>query len=226
MITQISNVGILGGTGPAGRGLALRIALAGIPVVLGSRSAEKAQGVVGEMLKSWSEFELAITGADNPTAALGEVVVVATPWESAAYTVGALRQQLNGKVVVCMANALAKVGTPGGGSEIQALGVSEGSIANAVQGGLPESKVVGAFHHLPAEGLVKLDAPLDSDVLLCSDHLDAIEVVEGLVEKIPGLRPLRAGSLAQSAAIEAFTAVLVALNRNYKAYTALRITGI
>ena len=215
------HVGILGGTGPAGRGVAARLAEAGVQVTLGSREAERAVGVAGDVVARWPELRLDIRGSDNEGAAGAEVVVLATPWESAIATLKPLRRQLEGKVVISMANALIKEGR-----EMLALIPPRGSVAAAVQAALPASLVAAAFHHLPASEMEDLESGLEADVLVCSDHPEATVATEALVELMRGLRPINAGSLSQASAIEAFTAVCISLNIRHKVHSTLRIAGI
>ena len=215
------HVGILGGTGPAGRGVAVRLADAGIRVTVGSRDAERAAHIVAELEDKVPEVAAMIEGADNAGAAAAELVVVATPWDSVVPTVRALREPLAGKVVISMANALIREG-----KEMLALVPPRGSVAAAVQAALPDSLVAAAFHHLPASEMENLDSGLEADVLVCSDHPAATTATGGLVEQIRGLRPLDAGSLNQAAAIEAFTAVCITLNIRPKAHSTLRLSGI
>jgi 8-hydroxy-5-deazaflavin:NADPH oxidoreductase len=215
------HVGILGGTGPAGRGLGLRLADAGAQVTIGSRDAERAHGVVEELRARWADRTLALDGSDNAGAAAAELVVVATPWDGATATVRALREPLAGKVVVSMANALIK-----DGREMLALIPPRGSVAAAIQASVPESLVAAAFHHLPASEMENLESGLEADVLVCSDHPEATAATLALVEQLEGLRPLDAGSLNQAAAIEAFTAVCITLNIRHKAHSTLRMGGI
>ncbi len=214
-------MGILGGTGPAGRGVALRLAEAGVRVTIGSRDEERAVGVVADAVARWPGRNLEVHGAANAVAAGAELVVVATPWDSAIATVRSLREPLAGKVVVSMVNALAKEGR-----EMLALMPPRGSMAAAIQAALPESWVAAAFHHLPAPEMEDLESGLEADVLVCSDHSEATTATVGMVELMRGLRPLDAGSLSQAAAIEAFTAVCVTLNIRHKAHSTLRIGGI
>jgi NADPH-dependent F420 reductase len=215
------HVGILGGTGPAGRGLALRLADAGAQVTIGSRDAERAQEVVEDLRARWPDRPLALTGADNAGAAAAELVVLATPWDSACPTVRALREPLAGKVLISMANALVK-----DGREMLPLVPSRGSVAAAVQASVPDSLVAASFHHLPAAEMENLESGLEADVLVCSDHPEATAATVDLVNQLRGLRPLDAGSLSQAAAIEAFTAVFITLNIRYKAHSTLRLAGI
>jgi NADPH-dependent F420 reductase len=215
------HVGILGGTGPAGRGLAVRLAEVGVTVTIGSRDAERATGVAHDLIARWPGRNLAVGGDDNAVAATAEVIVVATPWDSAIPTVRALRDALAGKVVVSMANALVKEGR-----EMLALIPPRGSVAGAIQAALPGSRVAAAFHHLPAAEMEDLESGLEADVLVCSDHPEATAATVALIEQMHGLRPLDAGTLSQASAIEAFTAVCVTLNIRHKAHTTLRMAGI
>jgi 8-hydroxy-5-deazaflavin:NADPH oxidoreductase len=215
------HIGILGGTGPAGSALAARLAAVDFEVTIGSRSKERAQEVCSSICDKWPDRVLALRAGDNTMAADADVVVVATPWDAAAATAVSVCDQLDGKVVVSMANALVKVG-----NEFQPLVPPRGSVATHVQSSVPRAMVAAAFHHLPAHALAKLDAPVESDVLICSDHPEAYEATASIVERIPDLRPLDAGSLSNAAPIEAITAVLLQLNVRYRTRTALRLTGI
>ena len=215
------HVGILGGTGPAGRGVAVRLAEARIRVTVGSRDAERAAQIVAEMQERVPAVAAMLQGADNAGAAAADVVVVATPWDSAVATVRALREPLAGKVVVSMVNALIKEGR-----EMLAMIPPRGSVAAQVQAALPDSLVVASFHHLPASEMEDLSSGLEADVLVCSDHPEATAVTVGMIEKMRGLRPLDAGSLNQAAAIEAFTGVCITLNIRHKVHSTLRLGGI
>ena len=215
------NVGILGGTGPAGSGLAARLAAAGLEVVIGSRSKERAQHTCEAISKQWPDRSLLLEAGDNMRAASAEVVVVATPWDAAAATVHSVSGRITGKVVISMANALAKVG-----DEFEPLVPPRGSVAAHVQAAAPGAMVSAAFQHLPARALAALDKPMEADVLVCSDHVEAFEKTAELVSLIPNLRPLNAGSLSNAAPIEAVTAVLLQLNVRYKTRAAIRLTGI
>jgi hypothetical protein len=173
------------------------------------------------MKKKWHSRALDITGGDNPTAARCDIIVLATPWDSAATTVTELASDLRGKIVITMANALVRVGR-----EFQPLIPPRGSIAAHVQAAIPESMVVAAFQHLPATELGALDHEVDSDVLICSDYPQATATVGEMVARIAGCRPLNAGLLSNALAIEALTAVLLQLNVRYKTRVAPRFTGI
>ncbi|HVE45404.1 MAG TPA: NADPH-dependent F420 reductase [Acidimicrobiales bacterium] len=215
------HLGIVGGTGPAGRALAARLASVGVEVVLGSRSAERAQEACDAIVAKWPGRTLRVEAGDNTAAAEADVVVIATPWEAAAATAGSVAKHLEGKVVISMANALAKVG-----DDFEPLVPPRGSVAAHVQHSVPNSMVVAAFHHLPARALANLDHPVESDVLICSDHPAAYDATAELVDMIPDLRPLNAGSMSNAGPIESLTAVLLQLNIRYRARTAVRLTGI
>jgi 8-hydroxy-5-deazaflavin:NADPH oxidoreductase len=214
-------IGILGGTGPAGRALASRLASIGYPVVIGSRSKYRAMEARDGLVAKWPELESLLAYGDNPGACECDVVVIATPWDSAATTAQENAAALAGKVVVSMANALVRVG-----HEFQPLVPPRGSVAAHVQAAVPGCHVVAAFHHLPATELGHLGEPIDSDVLICGDDPAAVETVSEIVSKIPGCRPLEAGELSNATAIEAFTAVLLQLNVRYKTRVAPKLTGI
>jgi NADPH-dependent F420 reductase len=201
--------------------VAVRLAESGVQVTLGSREAERAEGIAEEVRAKWPALTLEIVGADNLGAASAELVVLATPWENAIATLKPLREALAGKVVISMANALVKEGR-----EMLALIPPRGSVAAAVQAALPDSLVAAAFHHLPASEMENLESGLEADVLVCSDHPEAAVATESLIDLMRGLRPLNAGSLSQAAAIEAFTAVCITLNIRHKAHSTLRMAGI
>ena len=216
------DIGIIGGTGPAGRGLALRLAAAGMSVGIGSRDASRAQEVVAGMVETWgSRLKGSITGGANEQVAAAGMVVLATPWEAAVTTVRALEPALRAKVLVSMVNALVREGR-----EMLPLVPARGSIATAVQAAVPGTAVAAAFQHLPAREMGDLDAGIVADVLVCADDPSATAATMSLVERIEGLRPLDAGGLSQALAIEAFTAVLATLNIRHRAHSTLKLAGI
>ena len=214
-------IGILGGTGPAGRGLAVRAALAGHDVTLGSRDAQRAQETAQMILDANQGATLSIKGGDNEAATNADLIVLATPWEGAVSTIKALSGQLEGKSVVSMVNALMKEGR-----EMLPLYPPRGSMAGQVAAALPGSEVAAAFHHLPAKEMENLDSGLEADVLVCGDSVRAKETTIELINSMAGLRGLDAGSLAQASPIEAFTAVCITLNIRHKAHSTLRLAGI
>jgi 8-hydroxy-5-deazaflavin:NADPH oxidoreductase len=129
--------------------------------------------------------------------------------------------QLRGKVVISMANALTRIG-----KEFQPLVPPRGSVAASVQAAVPQCMLAAAFHHVPAKELGDLDHPIETDVLICSDHPEATGCTSDIVTKIPNMRPLDAGELSLATPIESFTAVLLQLNVHYKTRVAVKFTGI
>ncbi|HEX6678232.1 MAG TPA: NADPH-dependent F420 reductase [Actinomycetes bacterium] len=212
-------LGLLGGTGPQGRGLALRFALAGHEVLLGSRDEERCQRVVAELL---SNHDLPIRPVVNEQAAAdAEVVLLTFPFEGQAALLPALAGALAGKVVVDVVNPL-------GWDELGAfmLPVAEGSAAEQAQALLPASRVTAAFHHAPPRLLADPSREVDSDVLVVGDDPAARAVVIGLADVIPGCRGIDAGPLRLARYLEGLTAVLVSVNRRYKIHAGVRITRL
>jgi NADPH-dependent F420 reductase len=214
-------IGVLGATGPAGHAVAVQFAGVGYEVLVGSRAIERAEQTVSELQERWRGRNLRLLPADNDTAAGAELVVVATPWEGIITTVSALEPKLAGKVVITMANALTRWG-----KEMVPLLPPTGSVTIAVARFLPHSRVVGAFHHLPAGPWGDLDHPLEADVMVCSDDRDAAAEVIALIDQLPGLRGVDSGGLSSALAIEALTPALLEVNRHYKTHAAIRITGL
>ena len=214
-------IGILGGTGPAGSALAARLASVGYHVVIGSRSKYRAMEARDGQVEKWPDLAGLLGHGDNAAAAACDVVIIATPWDSAATTAQENEELLVGKVVVSMANALVRVG-----HEFQPLVPPRGSVAAHVQAAVPRCRVVAAFHHLPATELGHVGEPIDSDVLICGDDAEAVRTISEIVSRIPGCRPLDSGELSNATAIEAFTAVLLQLNVRYRTRVAPKLTGI
>jgi NADPH-dependent F420 reductase len=214
----MSTVGVLGGTGPAGRGVAIRLASAGYNVILGSRDEMRAEETASTLL---ARGEGVIRGASNDVAAECEFVVVATPFESAVSTVTALKSKLAGKIVISMVNALVREG-----KELIPLYPPRGSMAAQLAFALPDSTIVGAFHHLPASEMENLDSGLDADVIIFSDSASARESVATIVDDMPGLRAIIAGSMSLASAIEAFTAVCISINIRHKAHSYVKLAGL
>jgi NADPH-dependent F420 reductase len=199
----------------------VQLAGVGIDVLVGSRSHERAVDTVNALSAEWPDRHLPLLAADNATAATADLVIVATPWEGVLTTVAALEERLAGKIVVSMANALTRWG-----KDMVPLLPPTGSVTVAVARALPRSRLVGAFHHLPAGPWSDLGHPLDADVMVCSDDRDAARQVVELINRLPGLRGVDSGSLSSALAIEALTPVLLEINRRYKTHAALRITGL
>ena len=213
-------IAILGGSGKEGSGLAFRWAHAGYPVVIGSRSAEKAAQAAQEINAALGRE--AVRGTDNPAAAAaGAIVVLTVPYAAQRSTVEEVRAALAGKILVDVTVPLvppkvSRVQLPDAGSAVEAIQKLLGS----------EVKVVSAFQNISAHHLKDLDHVIDCDVLVCSDDREAADRVISLARDI-GLGAWNAGVLANSAAAEALTSVLIAMNQRYKVPAAgIRITGI
>ena len=214
-------IGVLGATGPAGHAVAVQFAAIGVEVIVGSRALERAEETVLALKERWPGRQLPLGPGDNQAAAAADLVVVATPWEGALATVTALEKELSGKIVVSMANALTKWG-----KGMVPLLPPTGSVAVALSLALPGSRVVGAFHHLPAGPWSDLDHELDADVMVCGDDREAVHELIALIDRLPGLRGVDAGGLASALAIEALTPALLEVNRHYKTHAAIRLTGL
>lgn len=226
-------IAFLGGTGPLGRGLALRLAVAGHTCILGSRDASRAEeaaaGVV-EIAGSGLEArnpepggpEGSVAGAANIDAVAGaDMVVVSVPYDAMAATLTDVRDEVGDSIVICCVNAL----------DFDRAGprprrVEGGSAAQECQELLPRARVVGAFHHLSAVSLLKPGEPLDCDVLVLGDDAAANDAVAALVDELGGARPIHAGPLRLSQPVEDLTAVLIAVNKRYRAHAGIRLTDV
>ncbi|OPF73391.1 NADPH-dependent F420 reductase [Streptomyces antioxidans] len=212
-------VGVLGGTGDQGRGLAYRLARAGQKVIIGSRAAERAQTAAREL----GGAELGIEGADNAECSRrSDIVIVAVPWDGHAKTLEGLREELGGKLVIDCVNPLGfdKKGA-------YALRPEEGSAAEQAAALLPDSRVTAAFHHLSA---VLLQDPgveqIDTDVMVLGESRADTDVVQALAARIPGMRGVFAGRLRNAHQVESLVANLISVNRRYKAHAGLRVTDV
>jgi NADPH-dependent F420 reductase len=213
-------IGILGGTGDQGRGLARRFALAGHPVIIGSRSRERAHHAAQQIAE---DIGPTVRGLANAEAAReASVVIAAVPWEGHGELLSGLTAELADKIVVDCVNPL---GFDQRGA--YPLPVAEGSAAQQAAALLPDSRVVAAFHHVSAVLLLDPEVEaIDLDVLVLGDDRQATDLVQALAARIPGVRGVFAGRLRNCAQIEALTANLVSINRRYKAHAGLRITDI
>jgi 8-hydroxy-5-deazaflavin:NADPH oxidoreductase len=212
-------VGVLGGTGDQGRGLAYRLARAGQRVIIGSRSAERARSIAADELLG----PVGVEGADNAECARrSDVVIIAVPWDGHAATLEALRGELAGKLVVDCVNPLGfdKQGA-------YALVPDEGSAAQQAAALLPDSRVTAAFHHLSA---VLLQDPalteIPTDVMVLGESRADCETVQALAARIPGMRGVFAGRLRNAHQVESLVANLISVNRRYKAHAGIRLTDI
>jgi len=213
-------VGILGGTGPQGRGLATRLAASGHEVLIGSRDADRAEAVAAEIAQPDSSGR--IVGVGNSDAAAAELVIVSVPYHGHADLLSSLATELAGKIVVDCVNPL--------GFDERGpfpLRVAAGSAAQEAQQLLPDSTVIAAFHHVSA--VLLNDPTVDhfaDDVLVLGEDREAVAVVCELVTAIPGARGVYAGRLRNAGQVEALAANLIAINRRYQTHAGLTITGV
>ena len=210
------NVSVLGGTGEQGRGLAQRLARAGQSVMIGSRSADRAESIAAEIGSGVAG------GSNEDVARLGDIVIVAVPWDGHRELLESLAADLAGKIVVDCVNPL--------GFDKQgafALSVEEGSAAQQAASVLPDSSVVAAFHHISA--VLLLDdsvSSIETDVLVLGDDRDATDAVQALAGRIDGIRGVYGGRLRNAGQVEAFTANLISMNRRYKVHAGVRVTDV
>ena len=213
-------LGFIGGTGPEGRGLALRFALAGEDVLIGSRDAGRAEEAAADV--SAHDLKGSVAGALNADVARrADIVLVTVPYAGHPETLTALKGPLAGKVVV---DVVAPLAVEKG--RARALRVEEGSAALQAQAILDRSNVVAAFQTISARDLLVPERAIDSDVVVCGDDAEAKKTVMALAEKIDGLRAVDGGGLDNARYVEDFTALLLNINRIYKAHSSIKIAGI
>jgi len=215
-----ATIGVLGGTGAQGRGLAIRWAASGLSVVIGSRDAGRAAEASAEIAAAAGISGDQVRGADNVAcAAEADIVLVAVPWDAHESTLESVRGAVAGKIVIDCVNPL------GFGKQGPfALDIPK-SAAETAQDLLPNSRVIGAFHNVSAELLSDMSlTSIDTDVLVLGEERDDVAVVQELAERIPGVRGLYGGRLRNAGQVEALTANLIAINRRYKTHAGIRIT--
>lgn len=208
-------IALLGGTGDIAEGLVLRWSKAGHDILIGSRSDEKAKGIASEYTETLSKLGIKsnIQGMPNADAARrAEVVIISIPPEYAASTVAQIRDSFTNQIVVTPVVSMVKKG-----KVFMYSPPPQGSCALEIKEALPEgTRLVSAYHNLPAKELSKIDQDLDYDVVICGDDEEAKAVVKRLTEDMPNLRVLDAGPLEVSMMIEAITPLIVNLNMRYK----------
>jgi len=213
-------IGFLGGTGPLGRGLALRLARAGRDVVLGSREAERAEALAGEVRAAAGDGAGEVRGAVNRDAVRqADVVFLTVPFEGQRPLLEELGGELSGKLVVSCVNALGFDGGP------HALNVAEGSSALEAERLAPGARVTAAFHTVSAKKLEDPSLPIEGDVPVVGDDAGDRQRVVELADAI-GLRGVHAGSLRHSGTLEALTAMIIAVNKLHGTSAGIAFTGI
>lgn len=215
---------ILGGTGALGEGLATRWAMAGAPVVLGSRSAERGSEAAARIREKVPGAE--VRGMENAAAAAeAEIVFLTVPFRAQSENLNNLREALKpGQILVdCTVPLAAAVS----GKATRSLGVWQGSAAQQAQEMVPEGvTVVAALHTVGAPTLIDLEHPLDEDILVCGDKKADKARVARLIEAIPGLRAVNAGPLEMARIVEQLTPMLISINSRYKAHAGIKLTGL
>jgi NADPH-dependent F420 reductase len=221
---QPRTIAILGGTGPAGMGLALRWARAGETIIIGSRDVQRAQQTAAH-IKDKAGDQSKVTGMENSAACAAACVLMLTvPFEGQAALLKQLKPSISEGSVLIDATVPLAAGV--GGRASRTLGVWQGSAAQQAAELVPKSvSVVAAFHNVSAE-LLNGDDPLDCDVIVCSDDPDAAQFTRQLAAKIPGVRAIDGGKLENSRIVEQITALLIGLNIRHKGHAGIRITGL
>jgi 8-hydroxy-5-deazaflavin:NADPH oxidoreductase len=215
---------ILGGTGALGEGLATRWAMAGAPIVLGSRSAARGEEAAARIRAKVEGAE--VRGMENAAAAKeAEIVFLTVPFRAQSENLQNLKEALSpGQILVdCTVPLAAAVS----GKATRSLGVWQGSAGQAAQEMVPEGvTVVSALHTVGAPTLTDLDHELNEDVLVCGDKKKDKARVARLIELIPGLHAVNAGPLEMARIVEQLTPMLISINSRYKAHAGIKLTGL
>lgn len=212
---------VVGGTGAQGLGLALRLARAGERLIIGSRSAERARAALAKLLAEVPDADA--TAAENAEAAeRADRILLAIPFDGLVEFLDEAAPRLAGKTVIDVIVALVM---RKGVAELAPLPAA-GSVGELIQQRVPAARVVSAFKNVPADLLQDLSEPVIGDVVLCGEDAAARAEVAELAEKIPGVHPVDAGGIVNARSLESITALLVNLNRRYKARTSITITGL
>jgi 8-hydroxy-5-deazaflavin:NADPH oxidoreductase len=214
-------VAILGGTGAMGRGLAARLSLAGVEVVLGSRDAQRGAAAAAELAGVLGDAAAPIRGTDNARAGAEAVVVLSVPFDGLDDNLDAIATTAAEAIIVSMVNPL---GFDRRGP--YPVSVPEGSAAEHVAGRFPAARVVSALNTVAAPVLNDLGTPLDEDVLVAGDDPDAVDTVVDLVDRIEGARALVVGPLRLSVVLESLTPVLIGVNKRYRTHAGIRLSRV
>lgn len=221
-------ISIIGGTGPQGLGIGKRLAIAGEPVIIGSRKEDKAQKIVEETKEELKDYEIAeIKGMANEDAAeAGDILIITVPLQAQSATLKTIKPYVEGKIIL---DATVPLETAIGGKVSTLVHLSEGSAAQRTQYLLEgtDAKIIAAFNNISNSQLLNIPNPIDCDCIIAGDDEDAKKVAAEIIEKIPDIKVIDAGKLEKSQLIEAITPLLIGLNIKYKSqYGGLRITGI
>jgi NADPH-dependent F420 reductase len=217
-------IAIIGGTGPAGMGLALRWARTGETIIIGSRDGQRAQ-LAAAAVQQRVGIEVSVSGMENSAACVAaDILVLTVPFQAQASLLKQLKPAMTaGSILI---DATVPLAAAVGGRASRTLGVWQGSAAEQAAELVPgEVSVVAAFHTVSAE-LLYGDAPLDCDVIVCSDDPDAAQLTRDLAAKIPGVRAIDGGKLENARLLEQITALLIGLNLRHRGHAGIRITGL
>jgi len=217
-------IAVVGGTGPAGMGLALRWARAGETIIIGSRDAQRARQAAAAIQQKVGNHAN-VSGMENSEACVAaDILMLTVPFVNQAVLLKQLKKSITPGSILIDATVPLAAGV--GGRASRTLGVWQGSAAEQAAELVPEEvSVVAAFHNISAE-LLRGDAPLDCDVVVCSDDPDAAQLTRNLAAKIPGVRPVDGGKLENARIVEQITALLIGLNIRHKGHAGIRITGL
>jgi len=220
----IRPIAVVGGTGPAGMGLALRWARAGETIIIGSRDAQRARQAAAAIQQKVGNHAN-VSGMENSEACVAaDILMLTVPFVNQAVLLKQLKKSITPGSILIDATVPLAAGV--GGRASRTLGVWQGSAAEQAAELVPEEvSVVAAFHNVSAE-LLFGDAPLDCDVVVCSDDPDAAQLTRNLAAKIPGVRPVDGGKLENARIVEQITALLIGLNIRHKGHAGIRITGL
>jgi NADPH-dependent F420 reductase len=217
-------VAVIGASGALGFGLAIRLARAGVPIVIGSRDAARAQETAQRAAALIPDGSFA--GHDNAGAVRAAgTVILSVPFRNQSETLTNLREALApGQLLI---DATVPLAAAVSGKATRMLGVWQGSAAQQTQEMVPEGvRVVSALHTVSAASLAKLEHPLTQDVLVCGDSRADKREAAGVIELIDGLRCVDCGRLEMARTTEALTALLISVNSRYKAHAGIRLTSL
>ncbi len=223
-MTPTRPIAVIGGTGPAGMGLALRWARSGETVIIGSRDPQRAQQAAAAIQQKAGP-QANVSGMENAAACeAADILVLTVPFEGQAALLKQLKSSITeGSILI---DATVPLAASVGGRASRPLGVWQGSAAQQAAELVPkEVSVVAAFHNISAD-LLNGDEPLDCDVIVCSDDPDAAQLTRELAAKIPGVRAIDGGKLENARIVEQITALLIGLNIRHKGHAGIRITGL
>ena len=217
-------IAVLGGTGPAGMGLALRWARAGETILIGSRDAQRAEQAAAQIKKNVGN-QARVSGTENSAACSAtDLLVLTVPFEGQAALLKQLKPSIRPGSILIDATVALAAGV--GGRASRTLGVWQGSAAQQAAELVPKGvSVAAAFHNLSAE-LLNGAEPLDCDVIVCSDDANAGQIARDLASKIPGVRAIDGGKLENARTLEQITALLIGLNIRHKGHAGVRVTGL